>query len=90
MNEELKCPMGCDEILNAESDQYYACENCWFRCDKADLPRITAAMELAKAEVAASNATMNVPLERLDAAMEAAEAMLFQAKMRILEVFVGG
>lgn len=47
----------------------------------------SAAMELAKAEVAASNAAFNVQLERLKAAIEASEDMLFQARMRVLEVF---
>lgn len=50
-----KCPMGCNETLSAESAQFYTCGNCWFRCDKADLPRIAAAMELAKTIVEAEN-----------------------------------
>ena len=46
-----------------------------------------AAMGLAQAEVAASNAIWSVPLERVESAVEAGEDMLFQAKMRVLEVF---
>lgn len=49
MNE--KCPCGCPGSLNDKTGPYYRCENCWFRCDKADLPRIAAAMELARAHV---------------------------------------
>ena len=64
-----------------------------FRCCGAEIEhrknwnRYAAAMELAKAEVAASNVVWSVPMERLDPAVEAAEDMLFQARMRVLEVF---
>ena len=60
---------------------------CCFQCDLEDFDRISAAMELAKAEVSASKAIETVPLDRLEAALEASESMLFDAKMHVLEVF---
>jgi hypothetical protein len=46
---ENKCPMcGCNSI---EINHYSRCKSCWFRCDNEDLPRIAAAMELAKTYV---------------------------------------
>lgn len=84
---ENKCPV-CGGRLTGDVDGVVICwSGCSFRCGGYALPRIAAAMELAKAEVAASNAVCSVPLERLEPAVEAAEDMLFQAKMRVLEVF---
>ena len=82
---ESKYPC-CDGELHLHYE-IFKCQSCPFVCSPKDLPRIAAAMELAKAEVAASNAVWSVPLERLEPAVEAAEDMLFQAKMRVLEVF---
>lgn len=42
---EMKCPCCGDTVEPAIYNDYYECKNCWFRCEKADLPRITAAME---------------------------------------------
>lgn len=90
---ESKCP-----VCGAEMSETYlgwVCMNtslenpCSFRIAKERLPRIAAAMELARAEVAASDAVWSVPLQRLEPAIEASEDMLFQAKMRVLEVFGG-
>lgn len=86
MSEELKCPC-CGWVNEANLYNSFACTQCLFMCTKHDFNRIAAAMELAKAEVAAFNAAFNVPLERLEAAIEASEDMLFQARMRVLEVF---
>ena len=93
MNEIEKCPVcrsdGRKErgLEDGECIAYYVCDTCMFMCGLEDLPRIAAAMELAKAEVAASNATETVSLDRLEGAIEASEDMLFQARMRVLEVF---
>ena len=81
------CPVCLGTLMLEEDGHKYGCCDCYFGCNLEDLPRIAAAMELAKAEVAASNAVWSVPLERLEPAVEAAEAVLFQAKMRVLEVF---
>ena len=89
MNEIAKCPR-CGET--PKRIQYkaggfgHSCCGAEFFCTTY-WNQYAAAMELAKAEVAASNAVWSVPLERLEPAVEAAEDMLFQAKMRVLEVF---
>ena len=96
MNEAEKCPVcrsdGRKERGREDGEYvaYYVCDTCLFMCGLEDLPRIAAAMELARAEVAASNAVWGVPMERLEPAIEASEDMLFQAKMRVLEVFKNG
>ena len=94
MSEIAKCPC-CGGPMQKYDDPYassfLACnsesDECMFVCDIKNFHRIAAAMELAKAEVVASNATWSVPLDRLEAALEASESMLFDAKMRVLEVF---
>ncbi len=85
---ENKCPF-CGEAMITTEDKIMLCENsdCATMFNEWDYPKVAAAMELAGAEVAASNAVWSVPLERLEPAVEAAEAVLFQAKMRVLEVF---
>lgn len=85
---ENKCPC-CGVIVMVLSKGTIECFKCPFVCAVKDFTRIAAAMELAKAEVAASNAVWSVPLERVEATVEAGEDMLFQAKMRVLEVFNG-
>lgn len=87
---ENKCPF-CGEAMIFTEDKIALCENsdCATMFNEWDYPKVAAAMELAKAEVAASNAVLSVPLERLEPAVEATEDMLFQAKMRVLEVFNG-
>lgn len=87
MSEIAKCPV-CGSELSGSVDGIIECKNgCSFRCGGYALPRISAAMELAKAEVASSNIVWSVPLERLEPAIEASEDMLFQARLRVLEVF---
>ena len=85
---ENKCPF-CGEAMITTEDKIMFCENsdCATMFNEWDYPKVAAAMELAKAEVAASSAVCSVPLERLEPAVEAAEAVLFHAKMRVLEVF---
>lgn len=85
---EKKCPC-CGGIVMVLSKGTIECFKCPFTCAVKDFPRIAAAMELAKAEAAASSAVWSVPLERLEPAIEASEDMLFQARLRVLEVFNG-
>ena len=95
MNEIAKCPV-CGKVpgwhdFDIEA-RIFGGERSYFCCGmKASTAvlwnQYAAAMELAKAEADASNAVWSVPLERLEPAVEAAEDMLFQAKMRVLEVF---
>lgn len=97
MSEISKCPLcGKDVKKSIWRPQYEGCAGSvvvTVRCCGMEAVGIklwnqyAAAMELAKAEVAASNAVWSVPLERLEPAVDAAEDMLFQAKMRVLEVF---
>ena len=48
----MKCPVcGSNAVLDGTAHKYCRCTKCMFRCDSDDLPRITAAMELAKAAV---------------------------------------
>ena len=94
MSEIAKCPCCGDgpDILVDLFDKHGKYPK-GYSCCGAELAELdqwnqyAAAMELAKAEVAAFNAAFNVPLERLEAAIEASEDMLFQARMRVLEVF---
>ena len=95
MSEIAKCPL-CGKVpgwhdFDIEA-RIFGGERSYFCCGmKASTAvrwnRYAVAMELAKAEVAASNAVWSVPLGRLEPAVEAAEDVLFQAKMRVLEVF---
>lgn len=87
MSKNLKCPVCQKGTIMFKENLSCECSQCRFQCHHGQIERIAAAMELAKAEVAASNAVWSVPLARLEPAVEAAEDMLFQAKMRVLEVF---
>ena len=99
MSEIAKCPIcGKDVKKSIWRPEYEGCAGnvvitvkcCGMEALTVELwNRYAAAMELAKAEVD-SNAAFNVPLERLEAALEASEDMLFQARMRVLEVFNDG
>lgn len=98
MSEIAKCPLCSKDVKKSIWRPEYECcagsvvitvKCCGMEALTVELwNRYAAAMELAKAEVAASNAAFNVPLERLKAAIEASEDMLFQARMRVLEVFI--
>lgn len=85
---ENKCHFCGDAMITTE-DKIMLCENadCATMFNEWDYPKVSAAMELAKAEVASSGAVWGVPLERLEPTIEASEDMLFQARMRVLEVF---
>ena len=96
MSEIAKCPVcGKDFKKSILRQEYEGCVGslatvkcCGMEAVTVELwNRYAAAMELAKAEVAASNVVWSVPLERLEPAVEAGEDLLFQAKMRVLEVF---
>lgn len=98
MSEIVKCPCCSDTLVPAIYNDYCECKNCWFRCDKAALPRIAAAMELAKAESWEEEtddvrAYLNGILEDCDAWDEivntniSAERAVFDARNRVLEVF---
>ena len=47
MSEIMKCPM-CENDMEMEPWRWPECTKCPFSCAISDLPRITAAMELAK------------------------------------------
>jgi hypothetical protein len=83
-----KCPCCGNDLEYRHELKAYVCDECQFRCPSLFLPRVAAAMELAQAEVNALKA-YHVPLERLDAAMEAADGMVEQARERVIEVFGG-
>ena len=97
MSEIAKCPLcGKDVKRSIWRPEYEGCAGsvvvtvkcCGMEALTVELwNQYAAAMELAKAEVAASNAILSVPLERVEATVEAGEDMIFQAKMRVLEVF---
>lgn len=52
MSEELKCPCcGGTETKETfiDKNETWACASCLFQCPPSSMPRISAAMELAKA-----------------------------------------
>ena len=88
MNEIATCPVCGQELAHLEPLEYdtrefFDCLNfdCFFRCSVTDLPRIAAAMELAKAETKMTKAIED------GAAFDCARVDLFEAKRRVLEVF---
>lgn len=87
MSKNLKCPVCQKGAIMFKENLSCECSQCRFRCHHGQIERVAAAMELARAEVAASNAVRSVPLARLESAVEASEDILFQARMRVLEVF---
>lgn len=85
MSEIAKCPI-CQSTMtlyeeHMDGSDAIACNKCSFTCAEKDLPRVTAAMELAKAE-----SKMIRALEDC-AAFDCARIDLSAAKMRVLEVF---
>ena len=64
MNEAEKCPVcrsdGRKERGREDGEYvaYYVCDTCMFMCGLEDLPRIAAAMELAKAEAELNTSVM--------------------------------
>lgn len=96
MNEIANCPRCGKPPRKQDSDPgyynlktYYCCGHAVYADDEKPWNQYASAMELARAEVSASNVVWSVPLERLEPAINASEDMLFQAKMRVLEVFGG-
>ena len=87
MSKNLKCPVCQKGTIMFKENLSCECSQCRFECHYGQIECIAAAMELARAEVAASNAVRSVSLARLESAVEVPEAVLFQAKMRALEVF---
>jgi hypothetical protein len=85
---ESKCPCCGGNRDSGFAAESFSCIDCMFMCETKDLPRIAAAMDLARTEVNELKA-YHVPLERLDAAMEAADGMVEQARERVLEAFGG-
>lgn len=85
MSETAKCPLCGDIVEPAIYNDYCECKNCWFRCDKADLPRIAAAMEYAKKT--AYWFSLPDGIKHPDDAR--AEKAMTDAETRVLEVFNG-
>ena len=85
MSEIAKCPV-CGEagrkergLEDGDHIAYYVCDTCMFMCGLEDLPRIAAAMELAKLEVEFENCK---PKEE-----HQYQEMIGWARERVLEVF---
>lgn len=93
MSDITKCPIcGRDAVLDGTAHIYCRCTNCMFRCASDDLPRITAAMELAKATRTLEDAMeplnsgklkMGQAIPAIRLAMEDQKA----CEQRVLEVF---
>ena len=87
MSEIVKCPCCSGTLVPAIYNDYCECKNCWFRCDKAALPRIVVAMELAMATANFGNAfgadELRIDGEEGDEQVNA----LNNATLRVLEVF---
>ena len=85
MNEAEKCPVcrsdGRKERGREDGEYvaYYVCDTCMFMCGLEDLPRISAAVELAKLEVEFENCK---PKEERQY-----QEMIGWARERVLEVF---
>lgn len=98
MNKIEKCPC-CGSPLELEtvwtnSGPWYECESesCWFQCSASDLPRISAAMELARATRTLENAMepLNTGKVKMGAALPAIRLAMEDEKAceaRVLEVF---
>ena len=87
MNEAEKCPVcrsdGRKERGREDGEYvaYYVCDTCLFMCGLEDLPRIAAAMELARARVDLKNCAQDDIFVHLDGVNKAAS--------RALKVFGG-
>ena len=82
MSEIAKCPCCGSEASDFEQTGIVECEECMFMCDIKDLPRIAAAMELARATSA-----RNKSLRGISTAWDEKDERRLRAKMRVLEVF---
>lgn len=76
MSEIAKCPCCGSEASDFEQTGIVECEECQFMCDIKDLPRIAAAMELAKLTVQMKTCRAYCP-----------ERAFLYAQDRVLEVF---
>lgn len=87
MSEIEKCPM-CDSdlILSGTAHLYYCCTRCMLRCDRKDLPRVAAAMELAKAMIRVKK-IFRMPLVEIEGQLNDAVKTENEAKDHVLEVF---
>jgi len=71
------------------------CSACYFRCNKKDLPRIAAAMELARATCYRNMKQAQILsgdyeyLEDAQGELERADSEVFDLGQRVLEVFGG-
>ena len=82
MSEIAKCPV-CGNRLTDEIDGIIVCwSGCSFRCGGYALPRIAAAMELARELTALSKSDLNNECREIEKRVEKAER-------RVLEVFGG-
>jgi hypothetical protein len=80
---ESKCPV-CSALLwpqAIEPVSHYECTACPFQCLPADLPRIAAALELARASTRYDDANEETEISDWDA--------LYAARKRAYEVFGG-
>lgn len=76
---ESKCPCCQAEMFYVHNSRAYQCGACPFRCHISYMPRIAAAMELARATTAWGNKTGG----------DSAFAKFKGAQSRALEVFGG-
>ena len=85
MNKAEKCPVcrsdGRKErgLADGEYVAYYVCDTCMFMCGLEDLPRVAAAMELARLEVEFENCEPEDEYKYQD--------IIAWARDRVLEVF---
>ena len=93
---ESKCPV-CrkGELFPGVSITECLSKSCAFRCNLEDLPRIAAAMELARATAAKETKHTQIIsgdydyYEDAKGELERAEAGVFALGLRVLEVFGG-
>ena len=98
MSEELICPCCGEEADLMGVSGFVECTECMFMCDIEQFPRISAAMELAKAEVVLDVSSTRlledssiqdgtVELEDWRISHQQIMKRLMAAKDRVLEVF---
>ena len=85
MPEIAKCPL-CGNTLQMDQWKWPECTKCPFRCALSDFPSITAAMELARAEVAFDKAH-DVSDDRLENAVNTMADVVLEKLHHVLEVF---
>lgn len=80
---ESKCPVCQTGTLEDWNRRVRQCDSCGFQCDTEDLPRIAAAMDLAKWTIAINLTSSDDPT-----AADIADKHV-EAEKRVLEVFGG-